>query len=138
MCTVNKNLHAWETIFFEEYEVFKDLLRHSILPVSFIAHNGVSLPYVSNLWSCVALFGLVWSSVVLYGRLWPYFLQNGGFILPFLAVFDPKDNSFGLILETNQYKNNCLLSNFYDKLKFSALFSARNRWEKSERDFNLL
>ena len=35
------------------------------------------------------------------------------------------------LLEANQTKNNCLMSNFYNKLKFPALFSVRNRWEKS-------
>ena len=29
------------------------------------------------------------------------------------------------------------MSNFYDKFKFPALFSVRNRWEKSAGDFNL-
>ena len=43
-----------------------------------------------------------------------------------------------MILEANQNKNNCLTSNFYYKLKFPALFSVRNRWEKGARDFNLL
>ena len=41
------------------------------------------------------------------------------------------------VLEANQKKNNCLVINFYNKLKFPALFSVRNRWEKSAGDFNL-
>ena len=41
------------------------------------------------------------------------------------------------ILEANQNQNNCLVSNFYNKLKFPALFSVRNRWKKSAGDFNL-
>ena len=40
-------------------------------------------------------------------------------------------------LQANQNKNNCLVSNFFDKLKFPALFSVRNRWEKRAGDFNL-
>ena len=41
-------------------------------------------------------------------------------------------------LEANQNKNNCLVSNFYNKLKFPALFSVRNRWKKSAGDYSLL
>ena len=41
------------------------------------------------------------------------------------------------LLEANQNKNNCLVSNFLGNLKFPALFSARNRWEKRAGDFNL-
>ena len=40
-------------------------------------------------------------------------------------------------LEANQNKNNCLLSNFLDKLKSPALFSHLFRSEKSARNFNL-
>ena len=40
-------------------------------------------------------------------------------------------------LEANQNKNNCLVSNFLDKLKFPALFSVQNRWEKRAGYFNL-
>ena len=40
-------------------------------------------------------------------------------------------------LEANQNKNNCLVSNFLDKLKFPALFFLRNRWDKRAGDFNL-
>ena len=36
-------------------------------------------------------------------------------------------------LEANKNKNNCLVSNFYNKLNFPALFSVRNRWEKSDK-----
>ena len=42
---------------------------------------------------------------------------------------------FLLCLEANQNKNNCLVSNFYNKLKFPALFSVRNSWEKRTGDF---
>ena len=42
------------------------------------------------------------------------------------------------ILEANQNKNNYPVSNFYNKLKFPAFFSVRNRWEKSAQDFNVL
>ena len=41
-------------------------------------------------------------------------------------------------LEANQNKNHRLVSIFYNKLKFTALFSVLNRWENSARDFNLL
>ena len=41
-------------------------------------------------------------------------------------------------LEGNQNKNNCLVSNFYNKLEFPALFSVRNRLEKSAGKFDLL
>ena len=43
-----------------------------------------------------------------------------------------------LVLEANQNKNSCLVSNLYNKLNFPALFFVLNRWEKSARDFNLL
>ena len=45
-----------------------------------------------------------------------------------------------ILLEANQNKNNnnWLVSNFYNKLKFPALFSVQNRREKSAADFNLL
>ena len=42
-----------------------------------------------------------------------------------------------LLLEANQNKNSCLLSNFCNKLKFPVLFSVRNGWEKCAGDFNL-
>ena len=42
-----------------------------------------------------------------------------------------------LVLEANQNKNSCLVSNFLNKLKFPALFSLRNWWEKRAGDFNL-
>ena len=32
------------------------------------------------------------------------------------------------VLEANQNKNYCPVSNFYIKLKFPALFSVLNRW----------
>ena len=38
-----------------------------------------------------------------------------------------------ILLEANQNMNKCLVSNFYSKLKFRALFSVR--WQKSEGDF---
>ena len=38
-----------------------------------------------------------------------------------------------ILVEANQNKNNWLLSNFLDKLKFPALFSVRNRWEEREK-----
>ena len=41
------------------------------------------------------------------------------------------------LLEANQNKNNCLMSNFLNKFKFPALFSVRNRWDKRAGDFNL-
>ena len=41
-------------------------------------------------------------------------------------------------LDGNQNKNNCLVRNFYNKLKFPALFSVQNGWQKSARNFNLL
>ena len=40
-------------------------------------------------------------------------------------------------LEANQNKNNCLVSNFLDKLKSSTLFSHLFRTEKSAGSFNL-
>ena len=40
-------------------------------------------------------------------------------------------------LEGNQNKNNCLVSNFYNKLKSPALFSHLFRMEKSAENFNL-
>ena len=42
----------------------------------------------------------------------------------------------GKKLEANKNKNNCLVSHFYNKLKFPSLFSRRNRWEKSAGDIN--
>ena len=42
-----------------------------------------------------------------------------------------------MLLEANQNEINCLVSNFLDKLKFPALFSVRNRWEKRAGDFNM-
>ena len=48
------------------------------------------------------------------------------------------ENSYQRPLEGNQSKNNCLVSNFYDKLKSPALFSHLFRTEKSEGNFNLL
>ena len=36
-----------------------------------------------------------------------------------------------LDLEANQNKKNCLVSNFYNNLKFPALFAVQNRWEKT-------
>ena len=44
---------------------------------------------------------------------------------------------FQTILEANQNKNNCLVSNFLDKLKSPALFSHLFRTEKSAGNFNL-
>ena len=37
-------------------------------------------------------------------------------------------SQFSDILEANQNKNNCLVSNFYKKSEFSAFFSVPNRW----------
>ena len=48
-----------------------------------------------------------------------------------------KKSSGKFFLEANQNKNNGLVSTFYNKLKFPALFSVRNRWEKNAGDFNL-
>ena len=44
---------------------------------------------------------------------------------------------FILKLEGNQNTNNCLVSNFYNKFEFLALFSVRTRRKKSARNFNL-
>ena len=41
-------------------------------------------------------------------------------------------------LEGNQNKNNCLVSNFYDKLKYLALFYNLFRKEKGAGNFTLL
>ena len=41
-------------------------------------------------------------------------------------------------LKGNQNKNNCLVSNFYDKLKSPAIFSHLFRTERSAANFNLL
>ena len=41
-------------------------------------------------------------------------------------------------LEGNQNKNNCIVSNFYNKLKSPALFSHLFRTEKSAGNFNLV
>ena len=43
-----------------------------------------------------------------------------------------------LSLEGSQNKKNCLVSNFYDKLKSPALFSHLFRTEKRLGNFNLL
>ena len=55
-------------------------------------------------------------------------------IISYFSYFQSKCNH----LEANKNRNNSLVSNYYNKLKFPALFSTRNRWKKSERDFNLL
>ena len=33
------------------------------------------------------------------------------------------------LMKNDNNKNNCLVSNFYNKLKFPALFSVRNWWD---------
>ena len=43
-----------------------------------------------------------------------------------------------VLLEGKLNKENCLVSNFYNVLKFPALFSIRYRWAKSAADFNFL
>ena len=59
-----------------------------------------------------------------------------------VMVIEPKVRSFRNSkieqLERNQNKNNCLVSNFYNKLKSPALFSHLFRTEKSAENFNLL
>ena len=44
----------------------------------------------------------------------------------------------GCQLEGNQNKNNYLVSNFYNKLKFPALLSVQSRWEKNVGKFNFV
>ena len=46
---------------------------------------------------------------------------------------DHRKFSMDTYVEGNQIKNNCLVRNFYNKLKFPALFSGRNRREKSSQ-----
>ena len=52
----------------------------------------------------------------------------------FIKDFCPRVNE----LEGKSNKNNCLVSNIYNTLKISAVFSLRNRLEKSARYFNML
>ena len=52
-------------------------------------------------------------------------------------VIEKWPNKPSASLDANQNKNNCLVCNFSDKLKFPALFSVRNRWEKRAGNFNL-
>ena len=67
---------------------------------------------------------VLWSYMAFYGR--------------FNVVKNLLLQSIDLIgLEANQNKNNCLVRNILDRLKFPAFFSVRNRWEKRAGDFNL-
>ena len=64
-----------------------------------------------------------------YSMFWDFQIWPVGFFMLNAVKF----THFLYLLEANQNKNNCLGSNFYNKFKFFAIFSVRNRWEKSKR-----
>ena len=62
---------------------------------------------------------------------------NNKFMILYYYRFGSKHMKSNFPFEANQNKNSCLVCNLFNKFKFRALFSVRNRWKKSSGDSNL-